>query len=77
MKHPFWYKKLTTSTAWKLKMIIVADSTQGRTTKRRRGIGRHQLFALKDANANVTNNIEEVFRVAEEFYTELYSDQDG
>ncbi len=33
------------------------------------------MFALKDANGNVTNNVE-VLRVAEEFYTELYSDED-
>ncbi len=47
-----------------------------KTTKKRLGVGRHQSFALKDANGNVTNNMEEVLRVAEEFYTELYSDQD-
>ncbi len=35
------------------------------------------MFALKDANGNVTNNLEEVLRVAEEFFTKLYSDQDG
>ncbi len=47
-----------------------------KTTERRLGVGRHQLFALKDANGNVTSNMEEVLRVAEEFYTELYSDQE-
>ncbi len=45
-----------------------------RTTRRRLEIGRRQLFALKDANGNVTTNMDEVVRVAENFYSDLYSD---
>lgn len=46
-------------------------------TRRRLGTGIHQLFALKDANGNVTNTMEVAVRVAEKFCKKLYSDQGG
>lgn len=46
-----------------------------KATNGRLGTGRLQLFALKDANGNVTNNIERGVRTAEQIYTDLYSNQ--
>lgn len=45
-------------------------------TKKRLGIS-PQLFVVKDAHGNVTNNIGGVINVTLNFYTELYSDKDG
>lgn len=38
-----------------------------KTTKRRVSIGRNHLFAVKDANSNVTRKMGEVPRVSEKF----------
>ncbi len=51
--------------------------TNMKPTKKKLGIGGHQLLALKYANGNVTNNMEEALSVAGKFCTEMYSDQDG
>lgn len=54
------------------------DDRSMTTTKRTVDAGRHQLFAPKDANDNVPNNIEvNVVGDAEKFYTELHSHQGG
>lgn len=45
------------------------------TTKRRLGIDRIKLFVLAGANGHITNNMDKVVRVAEIFYTELYSNE--
>lgn len=42
---------------------------------RRLGTERHLLFALKDINDSVMTNMRGVVKVADKFYTELYSDQ--
>lgn len=48
-----------------------------KTTKKGLAIGRNQLFALRDANGTVTDKMEEVLRVAENFYTETYNEEGG
>ena len=40
------------------------------------GIGRKQLYALKDEQGQITNNRIEVIKVAEEFYRNLFSSKD-
>ena len=44
--------------------------------RRTLGIGRKQLYALKDKQDQITNNRDEVIKVVEEFYRKLYSSND-
>ena len=44
-----------------------------KVTKSALGIGNNQLFALKDEQGVITNNRDEVIKVAEKFYRKLYS----
>ena len=49
---------------------------KGSSTKlarRRLGIGKHQLFVLKDSNGVPTNNRDEIVKIAEDFYLKLFN----
>ena len=47
-----------------------------KATKRMLGIGKSQMFSLRNSNGEVTNNRDEIIKVAEKFYTDLYSSDD-
>ena len=47
-----------------------------KAVKKRLGIGKNQMYALKDKRGNVITNRDEIVTVAEEFYRDLYSSRD-
>ena len=44
-----------------------------KTAKRRLGIGRNQIYAIKKPDGEVTYNKNEIIRVVENFYRDLYN----
>ena len=47
-----------------------------KNTKRRLDIGRSQMVSLRNANGEVINNRDEIIKIAEEFYKNLYDSED-
>ena len=47
-----------------------------KAVKRRLGMGKNQMYALKDKQGNVITNRDKIVAVAEEFYRDLYSSRD-
>ena len=50
--------------------------TSFKTAKRRLGIGKSQMYAVKKPDGEVTYNRNEIIKVVEDFYTNLYSAND-
>ncbi|KAK8777926.1 hypothetical protein V5799_020732 [Amblyomma americanum] len=46
-----------------------------KTVKRKLGLGKNHIYALRDKQGNVISNMDKIVNVAEEFYTDLYSSQ--
>ena len=52
------------------------SGTSVKTTKRKLGIGKSQMYAIKKHNGEVTYNRNEILKVVEDFYTDLYNSND-
>ena len=56
----------------KINEAIVAG-TSVKVVKRKLGIGKNQMYAIKKPNNEITYNRNEIIKVVEEFYTDLYN----
>ncbi|XP_069989446.1 uncharacterized protein [Penaeus vannamei] len=51
----------------------VISGTSMEAAKRRLGIGRYQMYAIKKPDGEVTHNKNEIIKVVEDFYRDLYN----
>ena len=51
----------------------LSNSTSLKKVKLGLGLGKSEIFALKNSEGEVTRNRNEIIKIAEEFYTKLYS----
>ncbi|MCJ3464047.1 reverse transcriptase family protein, partial [Klebsiella pneumoniae] len=73
--------KRKTADIWKYNMeridIALKNGRSLKAAKRRLGIGKNQMYALRDRQGNVITNRDEIVIIAEEFYRDLYSSRDN
>ncbi|KAK8774216.1 hypothetical protein V5799_011251, partial [Amblyomma americanum] len=48
------------------------DGGRLKAVKRKLGIGKNQMYALRDKERNVVSNMDKLVKLAAEFYTNLY-----
>lgn len=48
-----------------------------KATRRKLAIGRERMYALRDEQGNVTHNMEEIIKIAEQFCNRLYASDAG
>ena len=60
------------NTLWKRLKKLNKD-TNMKIARRTLGIGIKHMYALNDGQGQIINSIDELIKVAEEFYTKLYS----
>uniref|UniRef100_A0A6G5ABZ6 Putative endonuclease-reverse transcriptase n=1 Tax=Rhipicephalus microplus TaxID=6941 RepID=A0A6G5ABZ6_RHIMP len=48
-----------------------------KAVKRKLGIGKNRMYALRDKKGKITTNMVKIVKIAEEFYRDLYSSRDN
>uniref|UniRef100_A0A6G5A9S4 Putative endonuclease-reverse transcriptase n=1 Tax=Rhipicephalus microplus TaxID=6941 RepID=A0A6G5A9S4_RHIMP len=48
-----------------------------KAVKRKLGIGKNRMYALRDKEGKITTNMDRIVKIAEEFYRDLYSSRDN